>query len=216
MEILRRRQSKGTLRTVWREDDQIVKEFRIVSWPPDFRRPWRREHKALDRLNRQGVFAPTTYGFRSLRPGVVQYRRQYIAGELLQKDCENRSKDLPAHFAAIHAVGVTNGDAALDNILVTEEKQFVLIDYGRARIALIKGPLFYLNVGKELARIRRSIFGNDPSQWESFLEAYARIAEYPSWAWLFIHRALFYWLRRWRVGRSIGKRRPTSVRSDKR
>ena len=215
MQILRRRQSKGTLRTVWREGDQIVKEFRIVSWPPDFRRPWRREHKALDRLNRRGVFAPTTYGFRSLGPGVVQYRRQYIAGELLQKNCGNRSKDLPAHFAAIHAVGVTNGDAASDNILVTEEKQFVLIDYRRARIALLKGPLFYLNVGKELARIRRAIFGNDAAQWERFFEVYTRIAVHPPWAWHVIHRALFYWLRRWRVGRSIESRRLKSDLSDK-
>lgn len=145
----------------------------------------------------------------------MQYRREFIEGQLLQ-ETQIGDEGLADHFAEIHAAGVTNGDAALDNILVTGDRQLMLIDFGRARVTTIRGPFFYLNVGKELARIRRRIFEKDIDQWKRFLERYIDRVAYPSWGWSLIHRALLYWLRRWRVGLSTESRLLPASRADKR
>lgn len=196
MQILRQRRSKGTLRTVGYDGRHIIKEYKVVSWPPDLRRPWVREHKALLRLLKSSVLAPITLGFESSRR-TVRYRREYIKGDTVTELSENNLDDLAHHIAAIHAAGVTNGDVALDNLLITEKGEIILIDYGRAHVAYFSSPLFFFNLGKELARIRRRLFNDCPQNWQRFITPYCQTAKYPQWGQIIAQWSFKCWLIHW-------------------
>ena len=200
--MLRQHRTSRAIRSVFRDGREIIKEYRRLSWPGDLRRRWKREHQALLRLSQRGVLAPRTFGYESPERGLILHRREFIAGERLQTIEDIPGHEFAAHVAAIHRAGVTNGDASLDNLLLTDRRQILFIDYGRASVFLVRGPLFYFHVGKELARIRRRLFAHSLARWRMFLADYRRCSTYPAWGWAVTASALSYWLRRWGLASS--------------
>ncbi len=196
--LLREREPvKGVEWKVWRRGDELVKEYRIVGFLGHFKRRWRKEHRALRRLNRRGVPSPPDYGFDSPRRGEVRFRHGYVDGEVLHGLDNCSMEELADLFLSIHRARVTSGDAAEDNLLMSDRGELMLIDFGRARVFVLRSPLFYFNVGKELARIRKRLLAGDPGRWREFLRAYRAKSTDPAWGRRLIERARRYWMRRW-------------------
>jgi len=197
MQRLRQRFSDEICWAVWRDGQQIVKEYRVLKWRGWLNPRWRREHHALRRLNRHAVPAPRSFGYESLRRGVLRQRREFAAGRIPERLSDAQTEDLGCHLAAVHGAAVTNGDAALDNLLVADDGRLMFIDYGRARVFRVRSPLFYLNAGKELARFRRRIFSGKPDQWRLFFAAYSSAGPRRTWAWALTRWSQSFWSRRW-------------------
>jgi tRNA A-37 threonylcarbamoyl transferase component Bud32 len=199
-EILKQHEAHDISWTVWREGNILLKEFRIHRWRNFFlNRRWRREHLALRRLNRYRVPSPQTYGHKMPRGGVLRYSREFLPGRPIDGLDQPRVLALSDYFRSIHGVGVTNGDASLENLLFADSGDLMLIDYGRARVSLLRSPLFYFNVGKDLARVRRRLFPVDVQQWRVFFTAYMQSTPCPAWALRLRQWSLSYWLHRWGI-----------------
>ena len=197
--VLKRRIDPELSWTVQREGDVLLKEYCLHRWWGFVKRPWRREHGALSRLNKRQVPAPQTLGFDTPRFGVVRYRRGFVPGRAVDGLRQEQVLALSAHFRALHGAGVTNGDVSYPNLLLADGGEFMFIDYGRAHVFFMRSPLFHFYVGKELARARRRLFPSDVSQWRIFVSAYMRAVALPSWALAITRWSLSYWLRRWNI-----------------
>ena len=199
-EILKQHEAHDISWIVWREDNVLYKEFRIHRWRNFLlNRRWSREHQALRRLNKHRVPSPHSYGHKMTRLGLLRYTREFLAGATVDALDQQAVLALSDCFRSIHGVGVTNGDASLENLLRADSGELMLIDYGRARVFLLRGPLFYFNVGKELARVRRRLFPVDVKQWGVFFSAYMQSATCPPWARRLRQWSLSYWLHRWGI-----------------
>ena len=211
-EILRERSDRDVCWTVWREGDVVVKEYRLLQWPGRWNRRWRREHRALLRLNRRRVPAPRTYGYRRAGPARIQYRRQFLAGRVGTPFDPTRIRQLSAHLAALHAAGVTHGDVSPDNLLLTDSGELLFIDYGRSHVFPTRSPCCWFYAGKDLARVRRRLLPADAAGWADFLAAYLHASTRPLGFHSLARWSLLYWLRRWKIpltGIEAGLGRPT-------
>ena len=129
--------------TVEQQDQVVIKQFVLINYFQSLiKRRWEREHAALSVLKLRGVPAPTTFGYTSARHGTVAYRREFVPGISPAQLSDQQVEQLARLFSDIHAAGVTNGDAALDNLLVVPDGTLILIDYGRAHTSRFKGPVF--------------------------------------------------------------------------
>lgn len=193
---LRSRLVRGTQRRVWLQDNTIVKEFQRISWPGDIRRPWRREHKALKKLEETGVNAPVSFGYKSTGAGVIQLRRKYTEGRILKRLEAKTINAVAAHLSKIHFANVVTCDPKADNFLITKEGELMCIDYGRARVFSHKGPYFYWYVGKEMHRISYALYRKTPELWRPFITSYKAACNYPAWGWKIVRTSLNVCLRR--------------------
>ena len=189
---------KGMLRTIWFDGRHLIKEYRFLTWLGDIRRPWARDHRCLTKLNECDVLAPMSYGVDRPTKEIIRHRREFVSGTQVRELDSEKQNALVTYLVAMHAAQVTNGDVSYDNLLITDDGRMLFIDFGRGRVFRYKSPLFYLNVGKELARIRRRLLTGEPSKWSSFLAQYIKTSQYPSWAWRIIWFSAQYWLRRWK------------------
>jgi hypothetical protein len=194
---LKQRVVKKTLRSVHIDGRQVIKDYERLGWPGDLKRPWRKEHRALVRLEKHGVPAPRSYGIERTGPGRVRFRRECIPGRSVLRLRDADLAPLAAHLAAIHAARVAVCDMALDNLLVVADGRIVCIDYGRARVFSFRSPLFYTYIGKELARIRLRLFDGEPGPWHTLCAAYMAATRYPPWGRRLIKSASRFWLWRW-------------------
>jgi serine/threonine protein kinase len=197
-EVLAERRRPDMSWTVCRHENVLVKVYRLHQWTSLLRRPWAREHSALKRLNQRGVFSPQTYGYESQRSRTIRYRREFLHGHSVHALSQEQVSHFGAHLAALHSVGLTNGDVSYGNLLLADGKGLLLIDFGRARTFMFTSPLSFSSFGKELARVRRRLFPTDASTWHVFLADYVRAA--PSGRALrFTRWSLSFWLRRWQI-----------------
>ncbi len=190
------------MRTVRLQNGRILKEFRRLAWPGDLRRPWRREHLALTRLEKGGVKAPRSFGIHRPKAGTITLEREYCSGEPVHALSAELVPALAHTFASMHACRVTMGDADLENLLRDDSGALFCIDYGRACTFMTKGLLYYFNVAKEIVRIRRRLFADRPELWQRFESAYAAENRYPAWARAVITTSTGYWKWKWKMSAS--------------
>ena len=195
--LLNERHDKTVSWRVWQEDGILVKSFHIHRWTSVFNRRWAREHRGLKRLNHHGLPSPKTYGYHSPQKDTVIYRREYLPGSPVKELSQDNTRQLSAYMARVHAAAVTNGDVSYDNLLMTDQGELMLIDYGRSRTFCYRGPLFFFNAGKELARIRRRLFPENDAMWTLFVEAYLAESRLGSWAQALTDWSMRRWSGRW-------------------
>jgi tRNA A-37 threonylcarbamoyl transferase component Bud32 len=191
------REARGTLRIVGYQSGHIIKEYIRRNWPGDLRRPWVREHKALTRLEKCGVRAPRSFGYR--RNGrKVGYHREFVPGSKIEKLADETLEACVAHLAEIHLCAVTVCDPSRDNLIMAPSGRVLFIDYGRARTFKFRTPLFFFYVGKELVRMYRETLHEDDELWHKAIAAYERHTDYRWWSRRLIDFSINYWFRRWR------------------
>ena len=173
-ELLRKRRAKETLRSVFRVDERYVaKKFEIPLAARRYRRPWLAEDACLRRLDGRG--APRSFGWCEETAGdqrVVWLVKEFVAGEPVETFA---ATDLPAAarlMAGVHAQAIITDDASAGNFLRTLGGEMQFLDFGRAKLFRRPGLGFDLNVGWELAKLRREGFRRDISLWNAFVPLY--------------------------------------------
>ena len=172
---LRRRRAKETLRSVFRVDGFIVKEFDIPAKCRHYRRPWRTEAAALGRMGADypgaalGVVERVEDGVRK-----VFFVKRFIKGEPLEYIAMADVGGVARLLAEIHARGVVTDDAHADNFLRRPSGEFAFIDLGRAMVFRAR-PAPAFAVGKEFAKLYREGFGYDRGLFDAFLGEYRSV-----------------------------------------
>lgn len=199
LEVFKHRTVRGTERRVYFDGRHLVKEYRHVDLIGDSRRPWRREHVALQRLTKQGVFTPRTLGYTRAAGRIIRFYREFIPGSHLEAIDQALLNPFTDYLAAVHRAGVITCDLSPGNLLLSQDGQLLFIDYGRARTFMFKSPLFYFYVGKELARCKRRMPFRSPTSWNDFYTRYREYSGHPAWTWPIIHHAVEWWSFRWKL-----------------
>ena len=169
---LRRRRAKETLRSVYRVDGFIVKEFDIPAKCRHYRRPWRIEAAALGRMGDDypgaalGTVERVEDGVRK-----VFFVKRFMEGTPLESIDEHDIPGIARLLAEIHARGVVTDDAHTDNFLRTQSGDFAFIDFGRAMVLRCR-PAPALAIGKELAKLYREGFEYDRKLFRAFMCEY--------------------------------------------
>lgn len=169
---LRRRRAKETLRSVFRVDRFIVKEFDVPGTCRHYRRPWLTEAEALKRMGEDypgaalGIVERVEDGLRK-----VFMVKRFIEGEPLEAIGEQDLPGIASLLADIHGKGIVTDDAHADNFLRMPSGALAFIDFGRA-IAFHVRPAPAFAVGKELAKLYREGFGYNRNMFAVFLREY--------------------------------------------
>lgn len=171
--LLRRRRARKTLRSVYRVDDYIVKEFDIPAKCRRYRKPWQKEVASLKRMGDDypgaalGVVECVEEGTRK-----VFFVKRFIAGEELKSLCRDDIRGVARLLAEIHAKGVITDDANVGNFLRTSSGEYLFVDFGRAMVFPFR-PAPAWAVGRELAKLYREGFGDDREvAFHTFLREY--------------------------------------------
>lgn len=169
---LRRRQARETLRSVYRVDGFIVKEFDIPAGCRRYRRPWLVEDAAIRRLGpgyagaSLGVVEQVEGGLRK-----VFLVKRFVEGVPLAAITAADIPDVARLLSAIHAAGVITDDAHPDNFLRTPSGGLEFMDFGRAKVfPFCPAPAFA--VGREFEKLLREGFGRDEALFGAFFRAY--------------------------------------------
>ena len=169
---LRRRRAKETLRSVYRVDGFIVKEFDIPAKCRRYRKPWLREVVGLKRMGDDypgaalGVVERVEEGTRK-----VFFVKRFIDGEELKSLGAGDIHGVAHLLAEIHAQGIITDDANVGNFLRTSSGKFHFIDFGRAMVFPFR-PSPAWAVGRELAKLYREGFEYDREGFRAFLGEY--------------------------------------------
>ncbi len=185
------------VRTVGFRSGCIFKEFVREKFPGDLRRPWRREHKALIRLEQKGVEAPRSFGYRRDGRGTISYYREFVPGQSVDQIGAEILSPLVKHLADIHCAGIIVGDLIPDNLIKIADSQVMFIDFGRARTFRFRSPLFFFHAGKELVRIYREALLKDKELWRCAQSLYDENARWSRAGKSIIRFAERYWFRYW-------------------
>jgi Lipopolysaccharide kinase (Kdo/WaaP) family len=188
-ELLNERQARETFRSVFLVNGEfVIKRFEIPLHVKKFRTPWIIEDKALRRLN--GDCAPRSCGFIEKVIGdkrVAWLGKDYIPG--VTKDHFNND-DIPGVarlMARLHRHMIITDDANVHNFLLSDDNRMIFVDLGRARLFIMRSPWFYMNVGWELAKVRREGFNWNAGHWKQFKQLYFQHMASPAPVCLFIH-----------------------------
>ena len=169
---LRRRQARETLRSVYRVDGFIVKEFDIPAGCRRYRRPWLVEDAAIRRLGpgyagaSLGVVEQVEGGLRK-----VFLVKRFVEGVPLATITAADIPDVARLLSAIHAAGVVMNDAHADNFLRTPDGGLVCLDFGRSSV-FRHGPAPVFAIGRELEHLRREGLECDDGLFDAFMCAY--------------------------------------------
>lgn len=160
--------------TVESRDGLIIKRYKVLTIKGFLRARWRREHEALLRLAKHNVPAPKTHFVIANAKNVFTHQRESLPGFALASWDSERAVELGNYMAKVHRAGVTLGDMALDNFLITSAGHLVFIDYGRARIFLWRGFFFYIFASKDLLRTTQKLLTGNPDLGRIFIENYRK------------------------------------------
>ncbi len=172
MTPLRRRRAKETLRSVFRVDGFIVKEFDIPAKCRRYRRPWLTEARALKRMGDD--YPGAALGVAERIDGDVRrvfFVKRFMDGVPLESVSMTDVPAIARLLAGVHANGVITDDAHADNFLRTPSGELAFIDFGRAMVFGVR-PAPAFAVGKELAKLYREGFGYDKEVFAAFLREY--------------------------------------------
>ncbi len=168
------RQARETLRTVYVVDDiYVVKQFELPASIRRYRRPWIIEDRGLRRLN--GSVAPRSFGYTEhIENGVrrASLVKEFIPGTACTSFAPDDIPAVARLMAELHGLKIITDDANVHNFLKTADGRMVFIDLGRARVFRFRSPWLFLNIGWELAKLRREGFGWNRERWGTFLPVY--------------------------------------------
>ncbi|WP_148861672.1 BUD32 family EKC/KEOPS complex subunit [Marinobacter fonticola] len=185
----------------------VLKRFCQFPGRKDFRRVWRREHRALARL--EGLSVPRSLGYmqadHSAGRSSVLYVRSCLAGDPLEHIALPDIPRVADLFATFHNRGVVTLDPQPENFLhpASQPDTLAFIDFGRARVYNAVNPLLYISIGKEMLRLTREGRLSD-EQLEQVLARYAESKKMNGLAGMLIHLGLAFW--RWRYRSKDRKR----------
>lgn len=174
-ELLARRQAGETLREVFRAGELVIKRYTLPADAVGYRRPWEREHAALERIGGRG--APVSHGWiEEVENGerVVIHLRSHVPGRHTGPLEGTRIEEAADLLAGFHETGVITDDALAQNFMVDESGRLFFVDLGRAR-RLSRLPLLrHAGIGLDLSKLRSSALEGDPDRWRRFVRAYGR------------------------------------------
>lgn len=179
--LLRRRRAKETLRSVYRLDGCIVKEFDIPANCHHYRKPWLTEASALKRIGDKypgaalGVVERIDGDMRK-----VFFVKRYMEGKPLKSIGSDDIHGIACLLAELHAMGLITDDAHADNFLCSPSGKINCIDFGRAKVFCVT-PAPAFAVGMELAKLYREGFSGDNDAFQTFLQDYY-VQSNASWA----------------------------------
>ncbi len=179
--LLRRRRAKETLRSVYRVDSCIVKEFDIPAKCHHYRKPWLTEASARKRI--VDKYPGAALGVVERIDGDMRkvfFVKRYMEGKPLQFFRGDDIHGIAKLLAEFHAKGVITDDAHADNFLRTPSGKINCIDFGRAKVFCVT-PAPACAVGRELAKLYREGFSCDNDAFQTFLEDYY-VQTNASWA----------------------------------
>lgn len=174
---VKKRWIHSTLRQVYITDNGfVIKRYSHFPGRKDYRLPWRREHRALQRL--AGLNVPTTHGYiRVKHDGDVYshtFVRTLLPGEELRWTSTSQIDQAAELLVRFHRMGVVTLDPARENFIQTGDGNIGFIDFGRARTFVQRSPLAPLNMGKDLFRLLRT-GGLDQQQFSRFVGRYREL-----------------------------------------
>ncbi|NLB66008.1 MAG: hypothetical protein GX803_06025 [Lentisphaerae bacterium] len=173
-QLLRRRQARETLRSVYRANDRfIVKQFETHASLPRYRRPWLIEDSALRRLNGRG--APRTFGWHEQTTPelhTVWLIKEFIDGEPVARFTPEDLPELAQLLAHIHGAGVMTDDNNISNFLRAADGRLIFLDFGSARLTRRERLCSARLIGRDLAKLRREGFNWNAKLFTAFLPLY--------------------------------------------
>lgn len=171
------RRRSDTEWTVTSREGRIIKHYKILTLKGFIKGRWRREHAALLRLEAKNVPAPRTHSVTREAKNFYTHQREKLSGTPLSAWDNDKAEELGRYIARVHQAGVTLGDMATDNFLVTDAGQLVFIDYGRARVFLWRGVTFYWHASKDLARTKQYLLAKDADLIRALYRGYCASAK---------------------------------------
>jgi tRNA A-37 threonylcarbamoyl transferase component Bud32 len=166
------RKRSDTEWTVTSREGLIIKRYKILTLRGFIKGRWRREHAALLRLEAKNVPAPKTHSVTCEAKNIYTHQREKLSGTPLLAWDNDKATELGRYIAQVHQAGVTLGDMATDNFLMTDAGNLVFIDYGRARVFLWRGLAFYWHASKDLARTKQNLLAKDADLIRAFYSGY--------------------------------------------
>lgn len=171
---IRQRWQKNTLREVYLgTDGRVTKRFWVRPGAWRYPKPWLREHAALERLGGDGF--PRSYGIRerSFERGTeILFVRDFVEGRPLDRVFVEDARQIGGLLARMHRAGVVMNDAAMDNFVKDDADRIHCIDFGCARLFRRCTPCLFYAAGKELNKLYRKTFSEDPACWYAFVQSY--------------------------------------------
>lgn len=171
---VKRRWIHNTLRQVYISDNGfVIKRYSHYPGRKDYRLPWRREHRALQRL--AGLNVPSTRGYVRVKHSdnvhSHTFVRTLLPGNEMRWTSTAQIDQAAELLVRFHRLGVVTLDPARENFILTHDGNIGFIDFGRARTFSRSSPLAPLNMGKDLFRLRRT-GGLDQQQFSHFVGRY--------------------------------------------
>jgi hypothetical protein len=201
---LGRSQSGDTLREVLRLGrSHVLKRYTMPLDARRHRRPWLREHEALECL--AGWHAPRTVGYAEETDGqrrIVCYVREYVPARPIVAVDLAALGEMATLLAGYHRRAVVTDDALLQNFMRTRDGSLIVVDMGRARLFRPRSPLLPLGIALELTKFRRASLGGDDALFSAFITTYFEASHLGTAgrAVVWILMRLLIWQRRIRNG----------------
>ena len=131
---LKSRESAAGFRDVFVYQNQyLIKTYTIEAHHRDNRRPWEREHTALQRL--QGLPVQQSYGYQRMRVGSadrVVHLKSYIVGPIVDTFNRHTAKQAANLLARMHKRGVVTENSWPQNFAIGPDEELYFVDFGRA------------------------------------------------------------------------------------
>jgi len=197
---VRHRWVNRTEHWAWIFDERIViKQYTQHPGKQNRWKVWEKERRALDRLH--GLPAPACLGHLAVRepsdlPAHVLFK-EYVRGVHLESLDADAIAEFANLMAAIHARGVVTNDPTRPNLIRTCDGRLVFIDFGRAAVYPLRGPVYWWYLGKELMRTYRKALGSRPEDFAVYWPRYrAALGNPGGWRLALLAAAFRYWCRR--------------------
>jgi hypothetical protein len=199
----RHRWVNRTEHTVWIVDDRVViKKYTLHPGKQNRWKVWEKEHRALERLH--GLSVQTCLGYLSLRqpdglPAHFLFK-EFLRGEDVASIVDASIGEFANLRAAIHARGVVTNDPTAANLIRTDAGRLAFIDFGRATVYPLRGPVYWWYLGKELSRTYRKALRSAPDAMAVYGPHYFAALGHPSgWRRQLLATAFRYWCARKKV-----------------
>lgn len=151
----------------------LLKRYAFADGERPARRPWQREHAALEHLADPRLPRSVGYATETGPAGrVVRYVRSFVPGEPLAGFDPATAADAGELLAGLHARGVVTDDALTQNFLRAPDGGLFFLDFGKARLFRRHSPLLPVWVALEHCRFLRASLGGNRGLWDEFRRAY--------------------------------------------